>query len=168
MSMTINEATTFIHDKAKEFGFKDLTFLPIRQNNRLRTCLGKFKYCGNDPISIELSGRLLKGASDDDIRQVCLHELAHAIVHELYGPCTKPHGQEFKDICEKIGCFHKGATNEVKFCGEAAADDYRYVLECPQCGNQWFYKTACKKIQFPDQYKCHCGCEELVSRKIGG
>lgn len=53
-------------------------------------------------LQIALNRKLIYLAKDSVVRDVLKHELAHYITHILH-PNVKPHGPEFKAICEKFG-----------------------------------------------------------------
>ena len=83
---------------------------PITINSRLRTTLGRVCYerVNNDdeeailPSKIEFSKNFILNSSDEDIKEVILHEAAHYIATTLTGE-RHGHDKYFKSICEKIG-----------------------------------------------------------------
>ena len=53
-------------------------------------------------LQIGLNRKLIYLAKDSVIRDVLKHELAHYLTHLIY-PGVKPHGQEFRSVCERFG-----------------------------------------------------------------
>jgi len=159
-TMTIQDCKNLIRNTANKHGFSEFADIPVRVNNRLSRCLGRA--CFNDdgsPEEIQLSGVLLKNATNEDVKQVCLHELCHFMTEKAYGPTVRDHGPEFKRMCRRLGCTHTGATNHVTWIEpqKETIDDRPYVLKCTCCGNTWRFKTECKRIKHPELYTCSCG-----------
>tara|TARA_R110000868_G_scaffold334233_5_gene594972 strand:- start:7250 stop:8290 length:1041 start_codon:yes stop_codon:yes gene_type:complete len=71
---------------------------------------------------IGLSLKLLKHAKDAVTRDVLRHEIAHMMTHLEFGENLKPHGQEFKSVCDKLGFDHKISNASLEL--ETANDSY--------------------------------------------
>ena len=80
--------------------------------------------CYNNPDEIQLSNFFIKSpaATNDKVRDVLLHELAHAIagVEEM-------HNDKWKAIARKIGC-----TADVCSGAFLIKSDYKYLITCPE------------------------------------
>ena len=138
--------------------------VPIEINSRLSTTLGRVDSLNTGgyvtPLKVMFSKSLITTATDEDIRQIVLHEAAHYIAimrtHEHHG-----HDSYFKDICAEIGCTNDGAT----YMTEAIkADDklMRYSIYCPNCGyikGQGRFTSLLRNLS---QFECSkCGSDEL-------
>lgn len=171
--VTIKDCEKFIHENAKKYGHSELSVIEVKVNNRLKRSMGRFVYniATCQPKCIEIAGYLLKDAEDEDIYQVCLHELAHAIVLKEFGAYVPAHGAEFKAVCKRIGCTHTGASGKVSMKEKGdlqwVAYGYIYEVKCPECGAEWHYKSACKSVKYANQYRCGKCNVSLVARKIG-
>tara|TARA_R110000868_G_scaffold198528_1_gene445065 strand:- start:114 stop:1154 length:1041 start_codon:yes stop_codon:yes gene_type:complete len=71
---------------------------------------------------IGLSLKLLKNAKDAVTRDVLRHEIAHMMTHLEFGDGVKPHGAEFKSVCDKLGFDHSIASASLEL--ESANDSY--------------------------------------------
>lgn len=163
--MTIEKANEYLKSVNK---WKSLSHLKIFENKRLSSTWGRCCYSRNGvPEKLELSVKLLRGAKEEDIKQVVLHELAHALVWVNYGnKRTKPHGVEFKEACAILGCTHTGATNAINL-DNSKLNDYKYELYCPKCNESIRqYKTKCKTIQYASDYSCGRCKTTLIGRAI--
>lgn len=131
--------------------------VPVEINSRLSTTLGRVDSLNAGgyvtPLKVMFSKSLINTATDEDIRQIILHEAAHYIAiirsHEHHG-----HDAYFKDICAEIGCTNDGAT----YMTEAIkADDklMRYSIYCPNCGylaGQGRFTSLLRNLE-------HCTCK---------
>lgn len=75
---------------------------PVAINNRFTRTLGRCHYMKEGylwfPIKIEISGKLLKTASDESIKAVIAHECAH------YVSCAKTHENHGHDETFRFYC----------------------------------------------------------------
>lgn len=138
---------------------------PILINNRLRTTLGRvcYKRVNNDdeeailPSKIEFSKNFILNSSDEDIKEVILHEAAHYIAITLTGE-RHGHDKYFKSICEKIGT----ANDKTFFVDKENSIKTKYTVKCPHCGFENAYSRRGKVINNVENYSCGvCGCKEL-------
>lgn len=78
--------------------------------------------CYDNPLEIQLSNFFLKSpvATDEKVRDILLHELAHAIVG-----VDEQHGPKWKTVARKIGC-------KAERCAGAflLKNDYKYLVTC--------------------------------------
>ena len=79
--------------------------------------------CYEGPSEIQLSNFFVKSpvATDEKVRNVLLHELAHAIVG-----VDEMHNDKWKTIARKIGC-----TADVCAGAFLMKNDYKYLITCP-------------------------------------
>ena len=74
---------------------------------------------------VELSRHFAAAHSEPDIRDVILHEIAHALAgHEA------AHGPRWKAICRQLGA-------RPERCGEARMPSGRWLAKCPSCGFEY-------------------------------
>ena len=68
---------------------------------------------------IRLNGGLLVKYPERMLEQTLPHEIAHLVVHEVYGRANiKPHGQEWKNCMRVLGCEPKTRHNmDTESCG---------------------------------------------------
>ena len=129
-------------------------------NNRLSRTLGRCKYIKKDnlwyPAQIEISGKLLKTASDSSIEAVIAHECAHYVTcaktHENHG-----HDDTFRFYCQKIGTNNNATNyNSIEFTKENEKI-YKYTIYCCGCGKFIGGRSrACRTTRTPQYYESHC------------
>ena len=92
---------------SKHYGVPVSTFeCPIKFNNRLRTTAGRAATTGltGQPISIELSTKILQENPEAFIRETPGHEAAHIISSALFGAKEGGgHGMRWKEVMGVIG-----------------------------------------------------------------
>ena len=104
----------------------------------------RFGCCKYRQKCITMSRKLAVIATDDDIRNNVLHEIAHA----LAGP-GKGHGPEWKRIAVEIGCTGDRCHTLPTHHGA------KYVMTCPKCEKTWHRHRKPKHGLYG--YKCPCG-----------
>jgi predicted SprT family Zn-dependent metalloprotease len=77
--------------------------------------------------------------SEDDRRQTLLHETAHAICHERWGP-QEGHSARFWAIARQLGVTRKSAPETEKLAAIRAANA-RYSYRCVGCASEWTRRT---------------------------
>ena len=137
---------------------------PIEINGRLSTTLGRVDSLNIGgyvtPLTVMFSKSLINSATDDDIRQIVLHEAAHYIVimrtHEHHG-----HDEYFKSVCAEIGCTNDGATYMTE-CIKGNDATARYSIFCPHCGYLKGQGRMTSLLRNLSHYQCKkCGNDEL-------
>lgn len=78
--------------------------------------------CDFDRQEISLSEQFASAASDDEVTDTLLHEIAHALVGPRHG-----HDAIWKATAHDIGCSGR-VTHDIDFSSA------RWVLTCPKCG----------------------------------
>ncbi len=116
----------------------------IQVSRRMLRTLGSFTPSKN---LIRLSSRLLALGTPDEQRQVALHEVAHAIVHQR-DPKAQAHGREFRAACKELGLV-AGRFVNIDHAGWNRR--LRYSVDCPSCGEKILRKKRASRI------KCDCG-----------
>lgn len=109
-----------IHDKLYLEGRLSERYTLKFNNNKTRAGVCFFP----PKCTIELSREFIAyhGTTEESIKDVVLHELAHAIT----GPhVSQPHGKEWKRAAKEIGCSGKRCSTTFK-------PDYKYLLTCPK------------------------------------
>lgn len=99
-------------------GLADWSFAFNRRKRSLGLCRYSLK-------QVELSRHFAAGHAEPDIRDVILHEIAHALAgHEA------AHGPRWKAICRQLGA-------KPERCGEARMPSGRWLAVCPSCGLEY-------------------------------
>jgi SprT protein len=108
--------------------------------NRRKRSLGLCRYTLK---RLELSRHFAEAHEEPEIRDVILHEIAHALAGHVAA-----HGPRWKAICKEIG-----ATPER--CGEARMPAGRWIANCAGCGQEYGrYRRPMRNRR----YSCpHCG-----------
>lgn len=104
----------------------------------------------------------------DQIRETLCHELGHFVAPK------EKHSYLWKARATKIGerwdlkmsrLTNNATFNEAaKQIRSAKGNDYKYVVYCPECNNEWKYKTACKIVKNPGRFICS-GCKTNLKVK---
>lgn len=119
----------------------------LKFNNRKRT-LG---YCKHSTLTISLSKEFVKLNDEDKVRDILLHEIAHAL-----SPLNEGHGRIFKSNAISIGCKNIMSNTTDKSIVSAKG---RFVYTCPNCGNKvHFYRRKSRKS----------ACGECCNKYNGG
>jgi len=134
--------------------------VPIVINGRLMRVLGRVCYVYDHydeivPTKIEFSKQFLETTTDEDVREVILHETAHYIVAMRTG---EKHGHDdlFRSICKEIGTsFNKCEAGDLH---RTVSDDklYKYTIYCPNCKKIVGGKhRKCRVINEIEYYACN-------------
>ena len=144
---------------------KVLCDTPIKLNGRLSTTLGQVKWHNNGkgggtPTAVEFSKKFVETSTDEDVRQVILHEASHYIVMKER-PCEDHgHDEVFRATCARIGCRKDRSTSSVEMTN-------KYNLYCACCGKKVFGSDRmCKRIREPWNYQSRCCHANLVDRPL--
>jgi predicted SprT family Zn-dependent metalloprotease len=116
----------------------------IRIASRMRRTLGS--YAGRKR-RISMSAHLLALGSDEQKREILLHELAHALVHHRFEKAAA-HGKEFKDACRQLGV---SPTRTVDLPVAVWLARQRYAFVCPVCERLNLRKRKMRSV------RCECG-----------
>lgn len=108
---TQNMAQQLIKQYCPDYGF--------RWHNKKRA-LGTCQY---GPKKIALSLHFVEKATESEVKEVILHEIAHALTPGA------GHGPTWKRTAQKLGATPKATTNTGHL-----HNDYKYTLYCPRCG----------------------------------
>lgn len=84
----------------------------------------------------------------DDIYQVVLHEVAHAVVHDRYGEKPSAHGREFRAVCIELGVKPR---RYVDVTTEKWQSQVRYLSKCGHCKVIIVRKRRMRSV------RCMCG-----------
>jgi len=117
----------------------------VRVSGRMRRTLGSYMPSRKQ---IAISSRLLAMGEEDDIRQVVLHEVAHAIVHARWGDKPSAHGREFRAVCGEIGAKPR---RYVDVTTEQWQSQVRYLSKCGHCKVLIVRKRRMRSV------RCVCG-----------
>ena len=123
----------------------ELDLAGIRISKRMTRTLGSYS-----PLTrrIALSGRLVQSGDNQSIREVLMHEIAHALTHHRH-PGSSAHGKEFHSVCKEIG------ANPARFFDveglSPKSEPVRYSYRCDSCGRQILRKRVTPII------RCRCG-----------
>ena len=123
----------------------------VRVAGRMRRTLGSYT---PSQKQIAISSRLLAMGDEADIRQVVLHEVAHAIVHARHGKNTSAHGREFRAVCDEMGIKPR---RHVDVSTERWQSRVRFLSKCGHCKGIIVRKRRVRSVR--------CGCGEKVYPK---
>jgi predicted SprT family Zn-dependent metalloprotease len=117
----------------------------IRVSGRMRRTLGSYMPSRKQ---IAISSRLLAMGDENDIHQVVLHEVAHAIVHSRFGDKPSAHGREFRAVCSEIGAKPR---RYVDVTTDQWQEQVRYLSKCGHCKVLIVRKKRMRSV------RCACG-----------
>ena len=117
----------------------------VRGSRRMRSTLGSYMPSAKQ---IAISSRLLAMGEDGDIREVVMHEVAHAIVHARFGNKPSAHGREFKAVCKELDIEPR---RYVDVSTEKWQTRIRYAARCKFCN-----LLVVRKRRMPFA-RCVCG-----------
>lgn len=131
---------------------KDYVCLGLYASNRrtrnIGTCHTDYRW---EEWCIVINDKLLQ-CPEDKIRQILVHEIAHACVpfdHHGYNwrytanRLGEQWGYEAERLCSDTEII--SITNPVK-------KERKYIVECPLCHVQWKYKVKCNCVKYPQTY----------------
>ena len=158
-------------DHAKELKLwqTDREIPPLYTRKSVRTfgtCFANKCKDGSYDCAIVMN-QILLDYSDDRIRKVLVHEVAHAIhPREHHNSGWR---RDANRIGEKWGYLAEVCNSDKAL--NAALDGlkekkYKYELYCPTCGQVWKYSRICAAIQHPERYRCRKDKSKLQSRTI--
>ena len=159
--MEITKVREICYAKASEYGFN--LYCPIVENTRFRSTLGRVVWNKSGKLDkIEFSSRFLATATEYEILEIILHELAHAFVFletgEVHG-----HDAMFKTMCHRLGTMNDSMY--AKFFDADASEDehYKYTLYCSKCGKPIGHRhRTCKVTQHPELFLSSCCNSEII------
>ena len=129
----------------------------VKVNGRLKTTLG---YCKRNNVTgnytIEVAPCMLAdGVEVEAIKDTIIHEILHTC------PGSFNHGYEWKHrasiVNRKLGYNIEtcASTKELEAQGvKVQRRDWKYALECVDCGKQFKYKRWCESLENPSRYRC--------------
>lgn len=141
--VSVSAAAKIAREEMAKHGLgPDWSYGVDRALRRLGCCHGQQK-------RITLSRHFLRcvGTSPDNVRQVVLHEIAHALVG-----CEHKHDDVWRACALALGCSSTTACAKVPF--KVAATKARYVMWC-RCGNTCMRRHRLRK-----------GCQNAWSRTL--
>ncbi len=83
--------------------------------------------------------RISSHMSEEDRLQTLLHEAAHAICHDRWGP-EEGHSRRFWKVARRLGVRRKAAPETERLHAVRAANA-RYAYRCLGCGHEWTRRT---------------------------
>lgn len=123
----------------------DLELPPARVSGRMRRTLGSYTASKR---RIAISSRLLAMGDDSDVRQVVMHEVAHAIVHSRFGEKASAHGSEFRAVCRELDVRPR---RYVDVMTEKWQSRIRFLSKCGHCKVIIVRKKRMRSV------RCTCG-----------
>ena len=175
---TITDIRKIIDEVAsKSEQFELLNGLELAYNGRLsRTlgrCLCKIAYSQGsikwvEPYKLEFGKTILNVDSYETLRQVVLHETAHAIANMRYQDNCN-HDSRFKTVCKEIGCeivdaSSGTASNEIRReIREMSLQLNKHKITCVGCGSEYFYNRATSVVKDIRLGKKTCVCPKCNS-----
>ena len=147
--MNKTEIVTLAREKMNEHGFGHIPF----QWGRGKRTLGKVNFQRNrtgvlEPILLSLSELVVPHLTNDDVRDLILHEIAHLIAGHEAG-----HGRAWKAACRRIGAKPNRTTDAVpQYVQERLSN---YTLVCESCGTEtYLYRTPKRGLNSYRHTKC--------------
>src|SRR5690625_1365459 len=140
---------------AKDFLLKNygLGFeIPIKVNNRLRRAVARYRYFRStgEPLSIELSGRLMEYGTKHFKLSILRHELIHYAMHSLNRPYNDGHPEFEKELRR----HEAPSTNQTRV-------GVSYLIKCGECNKEG--ETSIKKVKEElNKYRSAC-CRSSLS-----
>ncbi|HCI86162.1 MAG TPA: hypothetical protein DHV68_04900 [Dehalococcoidia bacterium] len=122
-----------------------LSLPSVRVSSRMRRTLGSYM---PSKKQIAISSRLLAIGDENDLREVVLHEVAHAIVHARWGEKPSAHGKEFRSVCKEIGARPR---RYVDVTTSDWTSQVRYLSKCVHCKVLIVRKRRMRSV------RCACG-----------
>jgi len=110
----------------------------------------RYGRCSYGSREIELGEKFILHATDAQILDTILHEIAHALVGRGHG-----HGETWKAMARKVGATPKSRSKSVGI-------EPRWIAVCGECGLKYYLNVLLKKSQ--DKYVCGCAKKR---RKLG-
>lgn len=166
----IQDVKNIIVEVNKEHGYT--LDLPIKQNNRLEKVVA---YCSIEynrateelyPTRLEFGRDILNVDDYDTLKQIVLHEYAHAIATDKYH-CDCGHDDRFVDICKQIGCYETKthvSTKTQRELAKAKAKTSKYTIICEHCGAETHANRKTELLKrlekYPNRFRCNA-CGEL-------
>ena len=127
--MKKEQVVSLVHDVSKKAGIPMV--VPVQINPRLTSTLGRVMYKNCMPTKIEFSKSFIESESDDNIKEVIIHEVAHYVAMVR---TNMPHGHDsyFKSVVKELG--GKEETGKSTFrTSEAVKAKHKYTVYCPNC-----------------------------------
>lgn len=140
--MNIKQATRLLRSKLDEYELYDWDIKLGHGKVRLGSCYPTRKI-------IRISKHLITYATDEQVRDTILHEIAHALDWERNK--KSGHGQSWKAICVEIGAISKRSWKEIDNMPEgkwaAKRKDNGEIIDRfhrkPKRLHGWFCKDGC-------------------------
>ena len=159
-------------NNARELGlWKEESFPPLylrKSVSSFGSCFSQKNSDGGEDCAIVMNALLLD-YSDDQIREILVHEVAHAICPRHH------HDSHWKRVANTLGkkwnykierqC-HDAELNAAIYKQKGVRHPYEYELYCPVCGQSWKYRRMCKAVRHPERYRCPKDKSKLLARKI--
>lgn len=147
----------------KKFPHSDISGLDetlyVKNNIRHYGECMRTNVCGKHLSAIMINGNLLAANKPKDIRNVLVHEVAHAAA-----PMRAHHNSTWKNIGDTIG-EKWNITVQRTDNREVVQGDAPYVLRCAKCGMTWVRARSSNFVQHPENYhhdNCPIGTIKLI------
>ena len=137
-------------------GIEPGKIIKIEENTRFKKTWGKCYLVSklDNTYRIEISSRLLEDTVDDiSVKNTIVHEILHSCKN-----CMN-HGPEWKKVADIINRNYpqyniKRLTSSKEKGIEFNPDNFKYVLECKECHNQFGYHRMSKVVKNYKRFKC--------------
>ena len=147
----------------KKFPHSDISGLDetlyVRSNVRPYGQCESAIVCGKHLSAIMINGNLLAANNHKDIRNVLIHEVAHAAA-----PIQAHHNSTWKHIGDTIGEKWNTTVQRTNH-REVAQGNAPYVLQCAKCGATWVRARSSTFVQYPERFhhgRCPTGTIKLI------
>lgn len=106
--------------------------------------------CNHRHKLITLSKVICRIASDEEITDTILHEIAHARVGPGYG-----HGPFWRAVAQQLGCTGERCHSVPTHQGA------KYRAECDECGKTYHRHRKTAHLANGGYYRCSCGFSKM-------
>ena len=142
-------------EKAKAVNIELGEISKVKINTRAKQRWGLCSPNPDGTFTIEISNRLLEdNVSKDALYNTVMHELLHTVEGCLN---HKEKWKKCAEIVNKKYGFNIKRTTSAEEKNITTETDYKYIIQCPDCGYQWKYIRMTKCVKYPSRFK-HIGC----------
>jgi len=116
----------------------------------------------NGHHTIVINEKVFEDGGKDEFVDVVRHELAHAVCYAIHGTSQK-HNHKWKAMAAKLGADPSSTHHR-----RDRSDEYKYYINCPNCGYEGGRTRMCKVIKKPFHRKCgRCDHSPMSSYESG-
>ncbi len=110
--------------------------------------------CSYTKKQIELHNHLMKPGSEEGRKQTTIHEIAHMVTRQVYGPMVKSHGKEWKHVMKCFGARPDRCTSH-EGMKDFRMQKAKIIYGCTRCDAEM---PAMRKKKHPPENYTHNRC----------